>query len=105
MTGFFVSHYLNRITASHNRATVLSFKGLSFNLSYGLFGIFYSLLVLVTRGRLSPGPMAGGAQGLENQVFMDTFTVFPWVFVLLLALLCVAAARLLRHTDAHRRKG
>jgi Na+/proline symporter len=35
LQNFFQSHYLNRITSSEQRATVLSFKGLSFNLAYG----------------------------------------------------------------------
>ena len=45
MGRFFQSHYLNRITASHQRATVLSFKGLSFNLAYGVIGVLYALLL------------------------------------------------------------
>ncbi len=32
---FFLSHYLNELTDSAHRATVLSFKGLSMNLAYG----------------------------------------------------------------------
>ncbi|MEE4314913.1 MAG: MFS transporter, partial [Desulfofustis sp.] len=35
LPSFFTSHYLNRATASAQRATVLSFKGLLFNLAYG----------------------------------------------------------------------
>ena len=54
--GFFVSHYLNRITDSSRRATVLSFKGLSFNLAYGLIGLFYSLLLAMLRIALHKRP-------------------------------------------------
>ena len=39
----FPSHYLNAITDSEIRATVLSFKGIVFNLGYGMAGV---LLVL-----------------------------------------------------------
>jgi len=105
MTGFFVSHYLNRITASHNRATVLSFKGLSFNLSYGLFGIFYSLLIIWTRNRLSGGLDPALIESIENQVFIDTLGYFPWIFVVLLAITCISSARLLKHTDSHKKRG
>ena len=49
LTGFFVSHYLNQITDSAQRATVLSFKGLSFNLAYGLIGVLYSRLIVTLR--------------------------------------------------------
>ena len=105
MTGFFVSHYLNRITASHNRATVLSFKGLSFNLSYGIFGIFYSLLITWSRNRLPAGLNTAGNQNVENQIFIDTFSYFPWFFVFLLMAVCIVSAKLLKHTDSHRQKG
>ncbi|MCF8091590.1 MAG: MFS transporter, partial [Desulfotignum sp.] len=37
-TGFFVSFYVNREADSRQRATVLSFKGLSYNISYGVLG-------------------------------------------------------------------
>lgn len=38
----FISYHLNKKTESHNRATVLSFKGLMFNLGYGSIGILYA---------------------------------------------------------------
>lgn len=38
----FISYHLNKKTESHNRATVLSFKGLVFNLGYGSIGILYA---------------------------------------------------------------
>jgi hypothetical protein len=38
----FISYHLNKKTDSHNRATVLSFKGLVFNLGYGIIGILYA---------------------------------------------------------------
>lgn len=79
LNGFFISHYLNAITARHQRATVLSFKGLSYNLSYGLLGILYSLLVAALRGRLKNTGLTAGA--LEDSVFTASLTAFPWTFV------------------------
>lgn len=38
----FISYHLNKNTESHNRATVLSFKGLMFNLGYGSIGMLYA---------------------------------------------------------------
>ncbi|NOH68404.1 MFS transporter [Vibrio rotiferianus] len=38
----FISYHLNKKTESHNRATVLSFRGLMFNLGYGSIGILYA---------------------------------------------------------------
>lgn len=91
MLRFFQSHYLNQQTPSAQRATVLSFRGLSLNLAYGLIGILYSVLVSVLRS---------GAAGLspdqvENRVFVASMGWFPWTFAaLILALLFIARKKL-----------
>ncbi|WP_022665717.1 MFS transporter [Desulfospira joergensenii] len=72
-TGFFVSFYLNRAASSDQRATVLSFKGLSYNISYGLLGLLYAVL-------LKTGKQGMQGPGLEDRVFMDTFAWFPGTF-------------------------
>ena len=51
LTGYLVSHYLNAITDSAQRATVLSFKGLAFNLGYGALGLLYAALLVGLRDR------------------------------------------------------
>ncbi|MEJ2642700.1 MAG: MFS transporter [Desulfosarcinaceae bacterium] len=79
LKGFFISHYLNAITTRHQRATVLSFKGLSFNLCYGLLGILYSLLVAALRGHMEG--MGLGGDALEDAVFTASLAAFPWTFV------------------------
>ncbi|CAB1067270.1 Putative transport protein [Olavius algarvensis Delta 1 endosymbiont] len=102
---FFESHYLNRITASHQRATVLSFKGLSFNLAYGLIGVLYSILLAFLRPQLAAGNPGLSRLALENAVFIDSMGWFPWYFVLTMAALLVVARRKLKNTDAHRKAG
>lgn len=47
---FFLSNYLNRVTPSENRATVLSFRGLTMNLSYGLVTWGYAMQTHFLRG-------------------------------------------------------
>lgn len=85
MVAFFVSHYLNRLAASEIRATVLSFKGLAYNLSYGLLGVLYAVLLATRRGPLlAESPLLSG-QGLEDRLFMETFAAFPVAFVVLMA--------------------
>lgn len=49
LTGYLASHYLNAITDSAQRATVLSFKGLAFNLGYGALGVLYAALLIILR--------------------------------------------------------
>jgi len=89
-TAFFTSYYLNRITDSYQRATVLSFKGLAFNLAYGLIGIGFALLI----GELKKINAAEGM--LQNgQAFMDaTFWFLPYTVLILLLLFGFSAVRL-----------
>ena len=81
LLGFFLSHYLNEITDSSQRATVLSFKGLSLNLAYGIIGILYSVLVRFQRDHFTAAdPQLAGAS-LENQLFVESIAWFPWYFL------------------------
>ena len=89
LTSFFVSHYLNAITGSDIRATVLSFKGMVFNLGYGMAGILLALAMRVghetasgTANGTAGGTIADGAAG-----FVQAVRFFPWYFLILLAFL------------------
>jgi len=75
MVGFYISYFINQQASSAQRATVLSFKGLAYNLSYGLIGILYATLLEVKKGGLDVA--AGGVQAVENIVFKETFFWFP----------------------------
>lgn len=97
--GFFISHYLNRATASEQRATVLSFKGLFFNLGYGLIGILYSLLLAFLRNRTEQLQPELADELIKNQVFVDSMIWFPGYFILGLL---VFSMRALRGKNEHR---
>ncbi len=62
---FFVSHYLNKVTDSRHRATVLSFKGLSMNLAYGLITLLFGLHTNVLKKRA--GDTAISREGILAQ--------------------------------------
>jgi MFS family permease len=79
LTGFFVSFYINRETDSRQRATVLSFKGLSYNVSYGLLGVAYALVLKMAKTGVDPSTGLS-PEMIENQVFVDTFFWFPLFF-------------------------
>jgi len=79
-TGFFVSYYINQVTSSDQRATVLSFKGLSYNISYGGLGVLYALLLKIKKQGID-------SENVENVVFMDTFSWFPMTFIALFIVL------------------
>jgi hypothetical protein len=47
--GYMVSYYLNAIADSRHRATVLSFKGVAFNLGYGFISLIFALVLKAVR--------------------------------------------------------
>lgn len=88
-TQFFVAHYLNLlVTDSSRRATILSFRGLAFNLAYGAAGILFAALTHYLTTRIPPGTPA-----VADRVFIQSLSWLPWYFVVT-ALLLVFAGRL-----------
>jgi len=96
MNVFFVSYYLNRMIDSRQRATVLSFRGFSMNLAYGLIGIFYSLVLARQRLQSTLANGDGSGVDLERYIFVKTFDYFPWYFLGVLLLFFVFSAWRLR---------
>ncbi|OGR18561.1 MAG: MFS transporter [Desulfobacterales bacterium GWB2_56_26] len=94
----FTSHYLNLIAESHQRATVLSFKGMAFNLAYGLIGVFFALLTTHLRGNGSLLHPEWSATVLTSYAFREALTWFPWYTVAGLGLAAVACSWYLRKT-------
>jgi hypothetical protein len=79
---FFTSNYLNLWTESHVRATVLSFRGVAFNLGYAVAGSLFAQLTARLRG-MHPG--AG-----ENAIFSMALPWLPSAFLLCGILLWLA---------------
>jgi hypothetical protein len=77
--GFMVSYYLNALVDSHRRATVLSFKGLAFNLGYGFIGLLFALVLRALR-----------QDGHPDAALAEGFELLPLWLVLVLALLAIA---------------
>lgn len=90
---FSVSHYLNEIADSHQRATVLSFKGLSYNLAYGTIGIFYSILFALLRGTAGEVGPAGAVLTLQDAAFIKTLAWFPLYFLAAFGVLALFARK------------
>lgn len=78
--GFFVSRYLNEVAPSEQRATVLSFRGLSTNFAYGLVAIFYSALIATIKSGEEVTAHASDAI-YQKHVFIESLQVFPWYFL------------------------
>lgn len=105
LVGFFISHYLNRMTHSNQRATVLSFKGLAYNLAYGLVGVLYALLLAYLRSDMAQMQPGITEEGLKNAVFIQSIGYFPWFFVSLLLVLTLFAYLKLKDSGVHRKIG
>ncbi len=76
--GFFMSNTLNALVTADKRATVLSFKGLVFNLGYGFASLVFGLALRSLRD-------GGGA----DQAFADALAVLPLWLAFTLALLAL----------------
>jgi MFS family permease len=81
LTQFFVSHYLNKIvTDSRQRATVLSFRGLAFNLAYGGVGLLFAGLTHLLGENSPPDAVLVRALGWLPWYFAGTFVVLAVVW-------------------------
>ncbi len=96
---FFTSSYLNAITDSYQRATVLSFKGLAFNLAYGAVGFFFALLLNHLRNPLQHLHPSWSAQQIEQHSFIAAIGWLPYYMAFFLAVLMILARYLLK--DEH----
>lgn len=74
MLQYFLSNYLNAWTASHLRATVLSFRGVALNLGYGLAGLGFAAVTASVR--------ASHPNLTENMLFGRTLFTIPVAFLL-----------------------
>lgn len=77
-TGYFVSRYLNEVAPSEQRATVLSFRGLSTNFSYGAVSLMYSGLIVWIQ---TQSDLAATGQSAQDAVFIDSLQSFSWYFL------------------------
>lgn len=106
LVSFFSSHYLNRITPSHQRATVLSFKGMAFNLAYGLIGLLFALLVqqLRTQGA-GVRPSESPGLSLADQAFKGAICWLPGYSLIILGSVILFCLYRLRGSEQSRQKG
>ncbi|MBW1635892.1 MAG: MFS transporter [Deltaproteobacteria bacterium] len=84
LVSFFTSHYLNEITDSNQRATVLSFKGLAFNLAYGAIGILFALLIQFQRQQTLSSHPELQQDIINNIAFRASVGWFPWYTIIAL---------------------
>jgi MFS family permease len=79
--GYMVSYYLNAIVDSSHRATVLSFKGVAFNLGYGFISLVFALVLRSLR------------DGGDPQQAVARSLVFLPVWIIFAAAICAISFR------------
>ncbi|TLD68380.1 MFS transporter [Phragmitibacter flavus] len=82
--GFATSYYLNQIAEPARRATILSFRGLSINLAYGLVGLLFAALLRSLR--------AADASAADDTLFITALRWMPWFFASVAALVLAKPA-------------
>lgn len=74
LLNFFLSQYLNALVDSSERATVLSFRGLAFNLGYGLVSVLFAVLLRRLTGTVPIGTS-------EEMIFAASLSWLPCYFL------------------------
>ncbi len=79
--GFFLSHYLNALVASADRATILSFRGLAYNLGYGTLSLLFAGLLSGLAARPGIGPEGAFGSALSWLPFGFALALIPLVIL------------------------
>lgn len=103
MLMFLQSHYLNQLVSSDRRATVLSFRGLAINVSYGLMSLAFAAAVAGVEAAGQALPADAAATG--DAAFRLVVGLLPVYFLVTGALFVGGVAWLLRDRSAFRRAG
>ena len=95
---FLISQYLNAATDSANRATVLSFRGIALNCSYGIISVLYGWQngFLSKRSGTEAMPDKGDS---DLSVFAESLTWWPWYYSATVVLLIGASLWIWRRSD------
>lgn len=99
MASFFTSHYLNAVTESRQRATVLSFKGLAFNAAYGAIGVGFAAVIAQSRAGLGGAHPDWSAAMVQAAAFNLAFAWLPAYLVVALLLVALVCLPRLRRRD------
>ncbi len=81
---FFISNYLNRVTDSENRATVLSFRSMAMNLAYGGVVFTYGLQTKFLRSLNEPQTSPDDLDSLDQDIFAQAISSW-WIYFALSA--------------------
>ncbi|NOY00760.1 MAG: MFS transporter [Verrucomicrobia bacterium] len=81
---FFISNYLNRVTSSENRATVLSFRSMAMNLAYGGVVFAYGLQTKFLSSLPENQNVTDGFDSFDQNIFAQAISSW-WIYFALSA--------------------
>jgi hypothetical protein len=84
---YFLSQYLNKVSDSAHRATVLSFKGLTMNLAYGIVMLLYGAQTNWLRHRHEDSLAGLTKEQSDVRLLSLAMPWWPWIFAALALLL------------------
>ena len=106
MVVFLQSHYLNQLVGSDQRATVLSFRGLAVNVSYGLMSLAFAAAVAgVEAFGLPDSGVTSANAAAEMPAFRFVVGLLPFFFLGTCGLFLAWAFRTVRDRTAFRHAG
>ena len=106
MVVFLQSYYLNQIVGSDRRATVLSFRGLAVNVSYGLMSLAFAGAVAgVEAAGLTGSQSAAAGAAPEMPAFRCVVGLLPLFFLVTCGLFLTWAFRTVRDRSPFRHAG
>jgi MFS family permease len=106
MVVFLQSHYLNQLVGSDQRATVLSFRGLAVNVSYGLMSLAFAGAVAgVEAAGIAGDPTAAPGTTAEMPAFRFVVSLLPLFFLSTCGLFLTWAFRTVRDRGPFRHAG
>jgi hypothetical protein len=106
MVVFLQSHYLNQLVGSDRRATVLSFRGLAVNVSYGLMSLAFAGAVAgVEAVGLSGSQAAAAGAASSMPAFRFVVGLLPLFFLVTCGLFLAWAFGTVRDRGPFRRPG
>lgn len=77
---YFVSQYLNRVSRASNRATVLSFKGLTMNLAYGAVMLLFQAQTAALRVAEKDNLAPLSKEATDVRLLALAMPWWPWIF-------------------------
>lgn len=104
LVNYILSKEINALAPSSQRATIISFKSLSFNLAYACVSVVFAGLVRATEEQARADAPDLSDRALENVKFVDSLPLLTSLFLICVAIFALWANRKLKKSAAYAEK-